>query len=161
MIFHTKFLQHSGGLRNIKEFGFSILGLSSEVSLISNGNYSLSLVTIVRKVIHSRIGCFDGFLSLRLGQLDDAGVLTICHEVARHAARGRHSWHRLRWLVRPSMLVARPGVHPRRNKVFLLELRCMAGQTHALNDSCVLRTPGLEMPNRPKLPMIHHVLVLR
>ncbi len=46
-------------------------------------------------------------------------------------------------------------------RFFLLELRRMAGQRHALNDAFVLRTPGLEVPNRPEPPMIHHVLVLR
>ncbi len=42
----------TGGLRNFEEFGFSFLGFSSEISLISHGKYFLWLVTIVNKVNH-------------------------------------------------------------------------------------------------------------
>ncbi len=49
-IFHTKISRHFGGLCNSKEFCFSFLGLSSDVSIISGVNYSLSLVTIVNKL---------------------------------------------------------------------------------------------------------------
>ncbi len=52
LIFHTEFPQHSGGFRNFNILGFSFLGLYSEVSLISGGNYSLLLGTIVSEVIH-------------------------------------------------------------------------------------------------------------
>ncbi len=58
-------------------------------------------------------------------------------------------------------LAARPGVHPRRNEVFLLELLRMANQRHVLTDAYVPRTPCLEVPNRPEPPMVHNVLGLR
>ncbi len=51
-IFPTKIPQHFGERRNFQEFGSSFLGFSSEVSLISGGRYSLSLVTIVSKANH-------------------------------------------------------------------------------------------------------------
>ncbi len=52
LIFPTKFPEHTGELQYFQEFGSSFLGFSSEVSLISGGRYSLSLVTIVSKVNH-------------------------------------------------------------------------------------------------------------
>ncbi len=72
------------------------------------------------------------FLSLLLGQLDDAGFRTIGHEVARHLARGTYSPHRLRWMVQVFLPAAQPGVRPRRNEVFFLEQRRIVGQIHAL-----------------------------
>ncbi len=93
----------------------------------------------------------------RLWRSDAVGLGTIGHEVAWHAARGTHSRHRFRWLVWLVPLAARPGVHPQRNEVFLLHLLPTDGQRHALNDACVLRTPCLEVSNRPEPPMIHHV----
>ncbi len=61
-------------------------------------------------------------------------------------------------LVRLVPLATRPGVHPRRNEVFLLELLRMANQRHVLTDAYVPRTPCLEVPNRPEPPMVHNVL---
>ncbi len=136
MIFFTSIPQLRGELQNFQEFGSLFLEFSSEVSLNSGGRYSLSLVTIVSKVNHYLIGGFDCFLSLRLGQLDDAGLGTIGHEVACHAARGARPRHRLGWLARLIPLAARPGVHPRRKDVFLFELLRIAGQINALPVCC-------------------------
>ncbi len=64
-------------------------------------------------------------LVLRLGQFDDAGLRTIGHEVARYAARGTLSRHKLRRLVRlrPCLLSLPQSVWAERFKVLTLNER--------------------------------------
>ncbi len=120
----------------------------------------LSIAGHYRKVYHYSIDCFDGFLPLRIGQLDGVRIGKIGHRVAWHAARGAHSRHRLLWLVWLVPFAAWLGVHLRRNEVFLLQLLRTPAKNNALDEPVVLRTPRLEVQNRPEPPMIHQVLVL-
>ncbi len=75
------------------------------------------MVTIAGKINQQRSAGFDGFLPLRLGQMEDVELQTIGHEVALHVARGTDRRNRLRCPVLLSLLAARSGGNPLRVRV--------------------------------------------